>query len=110
MRRPHSYLPQTVDAVRVLGLQIAQARRERHMTAHEICERSQISAVTLRNVERGSLTVAIGIYFEVAILVGIDLYEVEPNALPALVARGQDRLNLLPSRVRESKGRVPDDF
>jgi transcriptional regulator with XRE-family HTH domain len=110
MRQPHSYLQQTHDAVTMLGLQIAHARRQQRMTSGDLCQRAQISPVTLRNVERGVPTVAIGIYFEVASLLGIQLYDVEPNELPALVERGRDRLFLLPSRVRETKGPLPDGF
>lgn len=109
VRRPHSYLPPTLDATKILGLQIATARRRRRMTVDELCERAAISAVTLRNVERGAPTVAIGIFFDVATLLGIHLYDTEPNGLPAVVAREHDRLFLLPSRVRQPSGADDDD-
>src|SRR5260370_22742794 len=100
MRRAHAYLPQTTDAVVVLGLEIEAARRRRRMSAEELAERSGISPATLRRVERGDPTVAIGIVFEAAGLVGIELFGVNPADLPALVRRNQDRLALLPARLR----------
>ncbi|MHB8293723.1 MAG: hypothetical protein ACYDH5_03690 [Acidimicrobiales bacterium] len=109
MRRPHSYLPQALDAASILGLQIARTRRQRRMPAEELCRRAAISPVTLRNVERGAPTVAIGIFFDVASLLGIHLYDTEPDRLPALVTRERDRLLLLPSRVREPTGGPGDD-
>jgi transcriptional regulator with XRE-family HTH domain len=110
MRRIHPYSPQTIDAVRVLGLEIARARRARRWTEAGLAERAGISAVTLRNIERGAPTVGIGTVFEVATLLGIDLFGADREGLHAMVERGRDRLALLPSRVREPAGEVRDDF
>lgn len=110
MRRPHAYSRPTLDAARVLGLEVAGARRLRRWTAAELAERAGISPVTLRRVERGDPTVALGIAFEVATLVGIDLFGEDRDRLPALVARGQERLALLPARVRQGSPVDHDDF
>lgn len=110
MRRAHTYSPQTLDAARVLGLEIARARRERRWTLNELAERAGISPLTLRNVERGAPTVAIGIVFELLTILGIDLLSAEPAQLPELVARGRDRLALLPARVRQLSEPVNEDF
>ena len=69
-----------------------------------------MSLPTLRNVERGTPTVAIGVVFELATLLGVELFGVDPVALPDVVSRSQDRLALLPARVRESREPVDDDF
>ena len=42
----------------VLGLRIAEGRRERRWTQAELCERAGISKATLRNAEHGEPTVA----------------------------------------------------
>jgi transcriptional regulator with XRE-family HTH domain len=110
MRRAHSFSPPTQDAVRVLGLEVARARRERRWSVEELADRAGISVPTLRSVERGAPTVAIGIVFELATLLGLDLFGVEPGRLPSLVARGEDRLALLPARVRQPSRAVDDDF
>jgi transcriptional regulator with XRE-family HTH domain len=110
MRRPHAYTPQTLHAGRILGLQVAQERRRRRWTAAGLAERAGISLDTLRKVERGDPTVAMGIAFEVATLLGIRLFGADPAELAALVATGRDRLALLPARVREPPGAVHDDF
>jgi transcriptional regulator with XRE-family HTH domain len=104
MRRPHSYHPQTVEAAKIFGLQVAQARRRRRMTVAELCERVQASPVTVRKVERGDPTVAMGIAFECASILGIELFGVDGDRLPSILAREEDRYRLLPSRVVE-----PDD-
>jgi transcriptional regulator with XRE-family HTH domain len=91
-------------------LEIARARRARRWTEAGLAERAGISAVTLRNIERGAPTVGIGTVFEVATILGIELFGADREGLRSLVERGRDRLALLPSRVRESDAEVRDDF
>ena len=80
------------------------------MTAEELSERAGISTFTLRKVEKGDPTVALGTAFEVATLLGIPLFGADRRDLSALVDRGRDRLAILPARVREPEGGVHDDF
>ena len=110
MSRVRTYSRQTVDAARLLGLEIARARRERRWTVTELAERAGISRVTVHSVEAGAPSVAIGTVFELATLLGLDLFGAAPSQLPELVARARDRLALLPVRVREPAGQVDDDF
>jgi hypothetical protein len=51
-----------------------------------------------------------GVVFELASLLGIDLFGAGSEELPALVAQGRDRLALLPSRVRTRPTQVKEDF
>lgn len=109
MRRPHSYSSPARDALAVLGLEIARARRERRWTAAELAERAGVSPTTLRKVEHGEPTVAIGIVFEVATLVGLPLFGADADGLAALRVRSSERLALLPERIRPTEP-VDDDF
>jgi hypothetical protein len=59
--------------------------------------------MTLRKVERGEPSVAIGIVFEVAVLLGIDLLGT-PDEVHARTGRVQESLALLPQRVRHPRG------
>jgi transcriptional regulator with XRE-family HTH domain len=110
VRRSHTYSPQALDAVRVLGLRIAEGRRQRRWTQAALCERAGVSRVTLRNAERGEPTVAIGVVFELATLVGVELYGLPSGELRGLVARESDRLALLPAHVYPRRVNVDDDF
>jgi transcriptional regulator with XRE-family HTH domain len=110
MRRNHTYSPQTVAAAKALGLEIARARRERRQTVADLAERVGVSVITLRNVERGVPTVALGTYFEVATLVGVELLGASGDDLSRLVERGRERLAVLPARVRRPSRPVRDDF
>ena len=84
----------------MLGQRVAMARRERRWTAAELSERANISLDTLRKIERGEPTVMIGSYFEVATLVGVELWETDRDTVERYKDRFRDRLALLPSRVR----------
>jgi transcriptional regulator with XRE-family HTH domain len=106
----HTYSRHTVDAVRVLGLEIARARRAKRWTINELAERAGVSRITVRGVEAGTPTVAIGTVFELATLLGIDLFGAGPAELPELLIRGRERLALLPARVRQSSTPIDDDF
>ena len=48
------YLLPTMDAARVLGQQLAAARRGQRRTAEEVSERAGTTRATLRRIERGS--------------------------------------------------------
>ena len=104
------YLTQTISAARVLGLQLASARRQQHRTTAEIAERAGITRVTLRRIERGDPDVTLGLYFEVASVLGVPLFGAEGRELAELVARGERELALLPSRISVRRGEVFDAF
>jgi transcriptional regulator with XRE-family HTH domain len=99
-RRAHAYSAQTLDTVRLLGQEVARARRARRWKAEELAARAGISRSTLHAVEHGSPTVAIGVVFEVAALVGINLLGASPRELPDLLESSRNRLALLPASVR----------
>ena len=110
VRRPHNYSPEALDAARVLGLRIAEGRRQRKWTQAELCERASVAVTTLRSAERGEPTVAIGVMFELATLVGVELFGVPAGQLRGLSARERDRLALLPAHVYPRRVTPDDDF
>jgi transcriptional regulator with XRE-family HTH domain len=97
-------------AVKLLGSEIAQARRERRWSQEGLARRAGISPVTVRAVEHGSPSVAIGTVLELAVLTGVPLFSQETADLPRQLANSRDRLNLLPKRVRAPARPVNDDF
>ncbi|MGH3419482.1 MAG: helix-turn-helix domain-containing protein [Streptosporangiaceae bacterium] len=109
-RRPHVYSRPAREAATVLGLQIAAARRERRWTAAELAQRAGISVNTLRSAERGEPTVAVGVVFELATLLGVPLFAAAPGELSSLADRQRDRLALLPAHVRSRREPVDDNF
>ena len=109
--RQRQLTPQARAAVELLGQQVAIARRRRRWTAQQLAERANISEPTLRKVERGDPSVALGTALEVAVLVGVPLFGVDTERLPELATRIEDRLALLPARVTPiTNDGLDDDF
>lgn len=104
--------PMARDAARLLGAQVATARRQRGETAEALAARAGISPVTLRKVERGDPSVSLGTALDVAALVGLPLFGADgPNRVAELADRAVDRLALLPARVHPVTDEgLDDDF
>ena len=100
--------PVTIEAIRLLGDKVALSRRERRWTLADLAERVGVSTVTMRKVERGDPSVALGTAFEAAALVGVALFDEDParRGLEGEVVRS--RLAVLPATVRGAH--VDDDF
>ena len=104
-----AYLPLTREAARLLGNSVDLARRERGWSVEELAERVGVTHVTIRKLERGDLGVALGTALEAAAIVGVPLFGEDPALRRLEARRVQERLALLPQRVRR-RARVDDDF
>ncbi len=81
------------------------------MSEDDLAGRAGISRRTLQRIERGDPRCAIGLFFELAVLVGVKLFDMDDRATLALhLGRVNDKLAVLPSRVRSSTRAVDDDF
>lgn len=79
------------------------------MTLDELAERVGVDARTIRKVERGDVTVGLGVALEAAAILGVPLFGDDPDRRRVEAARIDDRLALLPHTVRKPH-RVHDDF
>jgi DNA-binding XRE family transcriptional regulator len=109
-KRTRAYSRTAKHAAELLGLQVRQARAERRWTTRGLAERAGISTSTLHKVERGDPTVSLGVAFDVATIVGVALFDDDPSRLAVDVARGRDRVALLPKRVRMRDRDVDNEF
>lgn len=108
--KKRTYSRVTREGTELLGKLIRLGRKERKMTESDLAERAGIARATLQKIERGDLKCEIGLFFEVAVLVGVQLFESESSqALSTHLGRINDKLTLLPQRVRTSV-KVDDDF
>lgn len=70
MKRP--LLPSQIRTLTALGENIKYARLRRDLSSEQISERAGISRNTLIKIEKGDETVAIGYYFRVLAVLGLD--------------------------------------
>lgn len=104
------HLTHSREAMRLLGVEIQARRKERRWTEAQLAERAGISRTTLRKVEAGDSSVAVGIVFDLATLVGVALFH-ETAAQVARERGGVERyLVLMPKRIRVRATEFFDDF
>ena len=106
----HTYSKQTLQAIKVFATQIKVARKKQRWSEAELAERAGTTRPTIRRIEQGSPTSGLGLYFEIATLLGIPLFDTDSQKLTAI----QDNLNLqlavLPKRIDTDRREVFDDF
>ena len=110
MAKERTYSRYTREAATLLAKQIQLGRKRRKWTEHDLADRAGISRATLQKIEKGDLSVAVGLVFEVATLVGVALFDEERGSLASHIARTDDKLALLPSAVRKCRKSVDDEF
>jgi transcriptional regulator with XRE-family HTH domain len=108
--RIRSYSRYSREAAALLGRLIQLRRKERKLTAQDLVDRAGISRTTLRKIEAGDMGCEIGLVFEVAALVGVELFAPDPGHLGALRERMDDKIALLPKSVRRTEAPLDDDF
>jgi hypothetical protein len=106
----HPLSPYAADAVALLGQLIRKARIERKLKAVDVTERAGISRGLLRRIETGDPGCTIGAVFEVATIVGVQLFEADQPALSKAVETNREIMTLLPKSVRDSRIEADDDF
>ena len=110
MVKQSTYSKHAQQAVILLGEQIRLGRKQRKWTEQNLADRAGISRATLQKIERGELSPAIGIAFEVATLVGVNLFEQDKLPLSKHIEQTRDKIALLPKRIQVKNKAVDDDF
>jgi len=98
------------DAVMLLGQMIRRARITRKLTAAGLAERAGVSRGLVQRIEHGDPGCAIGAVFELAAILGIQLFDADRSTLAAHLAVQQHIMTLLPKAARASGEAVKDDF
>lgn len=110
MAKQRTYSRYAQEAVLLMGEQIKLGRKQRRWTEQDLAARAGISRGTLQKIEKGDPGCALGLVFEAAVLVGMELFEQEGPPLSRLAERTRDHLALLPRRIRPATRVVDDDF
>ena len=72
MKRSLNVLPKAQRVLNDLGENIKLARLRRKLSTEQVCERAGISRATLWQIEKGTPTVAMGAYFQVLFVMGLE--------------------------------------
>lgn len=104
---PHSRY--TSHAAELFGGLIRAARLESKMTVQELAERAGISRGLVQRIEKGDLKCSLGAYFEVAYILGIQLFDADDRKIRHHLAVTQEKLALLPKAIKKPR-KVIDDF
>lgn len=110
MTKQRTYSKHAHDAVILLGEQIKLGRKQRKWTEHNLADRAGISRATLQKIENGEMSCAIGLVFEVAALVGVNLFEQDKLPLSRHIEQTRDKIAVLPKRIQVKTKVVDDDF
>lgn len=110
MAKQRTYSKYAQEAAALMGEQIKLGRKQRKWTEQNLCERAGISRATLQKIEKGEMSCAIGLVFEVAALVGVNLFESNETPISKHLEHTRDKVALLPQRIKAKKKDVQDDF
>nr|WP_318383593.1 helix-turn-helix transcriptional regulator [uncultured Enterobacter sp.] len=112
MSKPSSrtYSRFSLEAARLLGLMIRNARIELGITIEELAERAGVSRGLVYRAEEGEMGCAIGAVFELATLVGVPLFSADQSTIAMHIANAEKTLSLLPRAVHRPNKVVKDDF
>ena len=110
MTKQRTYSKYALEAVTLLGEHIKLGRKQRKWSEKNLAERAGISRATLQKIERGEMSSAIGLVFEVAALVGVNLFEQDKLPLSKHIEQTRDKIALLPKRIKAKTKVVHDDF
>ncbi len=110
MSKQRTYSKYARNAVTLLGEQIKLGRKQRQWTEHNLADRAGISRATLQKIENGEMSCAIGLVFEVAVLVGVNLFEQDKLPFSKQIEHTRDKIAVLPKRIQVKTKAVDDDF
>ena len=108
MAKNRVYSKYSLEAVFLLAQQIKLGRKQRKWSEQNLADRAGISRITLRKIEQGEMSCAIGLVFEVAMLVGVNLFDQDVVSFARQIESAKDKVALLPKRIRAQV--VDDDF
>jgi transcriptional regulator with XRE-family HTH domain len=110
MNKVRTYSRYSLNAAILIGKQIRFARKKRKWSEVDLAERAGVSRSTIKRIEKGDMTCALGLVFEVAVLVGIKLFESDDISLTAQIERLDDKIALFPKAVQNVEKKVDDAF
>lgn len=109
-KKIRSYSDVTLRAIGLLAKMIQSARKRQGWSESELAERCGATRPTIRRIEQGNPATEIGLYFEIANILGIPLFSDDPKQLRSLNEKLDLEISVLPQRIRKGTEDVFDDF
>ena len=109
-KKVRAYSDRTLRAIILLASLIKTARKRKGWSESDLAERCGATRPTIRKIEQGSPATGIGLYFEIANLLGIPLFTDDTREMSALQEKLNLELSVLPQRIRKGTKEVFDDF
>lgn len=103
MKRSITIPPSSEKALKKLGENIKLARLRRKLSAEQVAERADISRATLWQVEKGSSSVAMGMYCQILFVLGLEKDLMKVAADDDLGRKLQDAELLVKERAPKKK-------
>ena len=110
MTKMRIYSKYTREALCLLGKQIQLGRKKHNWNESDLADRAGIARATLQKIEKGHSGCAIGLFFEVAVLVGVKLFDPERSSLAHHLEQTDEKLTVLPKKIRRNAVMVDDEF
>ena len=108
--RVRTYSRYTREAVSLFSGLIRTARLEKKLTVQEVAERAGVSRGLVQRIEKGDLKCEIGAVFEVAVIVGVRLFDADEKSVSRHLRQTEDKLALMPKSVHKTHKEIDDDF
>lgn len=105
-----TYSRYTKEAIRLIGAHVKVTRLERGISAQELSERAGISRGLLHRIEKGDPSCGVGVVFEVAVLLGLKFFHSDYDDLALKNKTLEKQIALLPSRIKQTRLEIDDDF
>ena len=100
----------SLEAVKLLGKLIRELRIKKKINTTELALRSGVSRSLLQRIEQGDPCCSIGAFFEVATIIGVTLFNLDEKSTSLEISHLQEKLTLMPSKIRPSRINFNDDF
>lgn len=110
MKKLRAFSRYTLLATDLLGKQIQLARKQRKWSERELAERAGISRATLQKIEKGDPYCSLGLAFEVAALVEVELFTSDIILMKEQIKWADQILALLPKKIRKTTPILNDNF
>ncbi len=109
-KKKRVYSPKTSEALILIGQLIKLNRTVKKMTESELADRIGVVRATIQKIEKGMPQCKVGLVFEAATIVGVDLFHHDDDMVTLYHESVKNKIALLPQRVREIEADISDDF